>query len=116
VELWAKVQEIVTSVPFVFLIAVIIAVALYRWGGRISAKAPPIEGKLASYACGEELSAEKIQVDLQRFFAYCVYFMIFDILAFMLATSLSSPGLLPATFAFILLLAVVMLLPLVGRR
>lgn len=109
-------QEIITSIPFAFLIALFLVAVLYWWGGRISAKASPVEGKLASYACGEELPAEKIQVNLQRFFAYCVYFMIFDILAFMLATSLSSPGLLPATFAFILLLAVVMLLPLVGRR
>lgn len=105
-----------TSIPFAFLITLLLAVFLYWCGGKISAKAEPIEGKLASYACGEELPAERVQVNLQRFFVYAVYFMIFDILAFMLATSLSNPGMLPSIYAVVLLLAVVMLLPLVGRR
>lgn len=115
-EFEATVQEILTSIPFGFFIAVLLAVFLYWWGGRISAKGRPSDGKLASYACGEELPAEKLQVNLQTFFVYAVYFMIFDILAFMLATSLTSPGILPAAYALVLLLAVAMLLPLIGRR
>lgn len=109
-------QEIFASLPFAFFVAVLLALCLYWWGGKISAKGKPSEGKLASYACGEDLPAEKLQVNLQNFFVYAVYFMIFDILAFMLATSLRNPGILPAAYALVLLLAVVMLMPLARRR
>jgi len=110
------VQEIVTSIPFALLATVTLSVFLYLLGGRISAKAEPSTGKLAQYACGEELPSQKLQVNLQTFFVYAVYFLIFDILAFMLATSLASPGLLPAIYTLVLLFAVVMLLPLTGRK
>ena len=109
-------QEVLTSIPFALLATVTLSVLLYLLGGRISAKAKPSTGKLAQYACGEELSSQKLQVNLQTFFVYAVYFLIFDILAFMLATSLASPGLLPAMYTLVLLFAVVMLLPLTGRK
>lgn len=109
-------QGIVTSIPFALLATVTLSVFLYLLGGRISAKAEPSTGKLAQYACGEELPSQKLQVNLQTFFVYAVYFMIFDILAFMLASSLASPGLLPAIYTLVLLFAVVMLLPLTGRK
>ncbi len=114
-EFGAGVQDIVTSVPFGFVVAVLLGLCLYWLGGKISAKGKPSDGKLASYACGEELPAEKVQVNLQTFFVYAVYFVIFDILAFMLATSLTSPGILPAAYALIMLLAVALLLPLIRR-
>jgi len=115
-EFRTKVQEIFASLPFAFVVALLLAAFLYWCGGKISAKGKPSEGKFASYACGEDLPAEKLQVNLQTFFVYAVYFMIFDILAFMLATSLMTPGVLPAAFALILLLAIVMLMPLTRRK
>ncbi|MCD6504720.1 NADH-quinone oxidoreductase subunit A, partial [Candidatus Bathyarchaeota archaeon] len=44
-------------------------------------------GKSAPYACGEDLPAEELKVNLERFFVFAVYFLIFDVLAFILATS-----------------------------
>jgi len=102
-------QELFISLPFVFVLSLIAALMLYWYGGKISPKAAKTPGKLAQYACGEEMPAEKLQVNVERFFIYAVYFLVFDILAFMLATSFASPGFMPALYAVITLLAVALL-------
>jgi len=109
-------QEIFTSLPFAFLVSLATALLLYWYGGRISPKGSKVPGKFTQYACGEEVPAEKLQVNVERFFIYAVFFLVFDILAFMLATSLSSPGFMPALYAVITLLAVVLLLPMLRIR
>lgn len=81
----------------------------------VGAKGEKTVGKVAPYACGEDLPPRKFQVDIKNFFIYAVYFLIFDILAFILATSLSTPGFFPAIYAFIVLMAVIILLPLWRR-
>jgi NADH:ubiquinone oxidoreductase subunit 3 (subunit A) len=103
--------EIFTSLPFAFAISIIVAILIYWYGGKIGAKGSKTAIKLSQYACGEYFMAEKLQVNVERFFIYAVYFLIFDILAFMLATSLLSPGLVPAMYALITLLAIVLLMP-----
>ena len=108
--------ELFTSLPFVFLVSLATALLLYWYGGRISAKGAKIPGKLSQYACGEELPAEKLQVNVERFFIYAVYFLVFDILAFMLATSVGNLGFIPALYAVITLLAVILLLPMLKIR
>jgi NADH:ubiquinone oxidoreductase subunit 3 (subunit A) len=110
---WA---ELFTSLPFVFMISLVTSILLYWYGGRISPKVAKSPGKLSQYACGEEVPAQKLQVNVERFFIYAVYFLVFDILAFMLATSLGSPGFMPALYATITLLAVVLLLPMLKSR
>ncbi|MGQ9542738.1 MAG: NADH-quinone oxidoreductase subunit A [Candidatus Bathyarchaeia archaeon] len=104
--------EIFSSLPFAFIISVVIAIILYWCGGKIGVKGTKSPAKLSQYACGEYFMAEKLQVNVERFFVYAVYFLIFDILAFMLATSLLSPGLVPTLYALITLLAVILLIPL----
>ena len=74
------------------------------------------EGKVAPYACGEDLPARKLQVDAGRFLIYVVYFLIFDILAFIVATSLNTPGYFPTVYVLIVLMAVTVLLPLLRRE
>lgn len=96
----------------VFLTALIVSLVFYWIGGKISPKGKKTPGKLATYACGEEYPPEKLQLNIQRFFIYAVYFMIFDILAFVLATSFVSPGIMPALYAIVTLSAVMLLLPL----
>jgi len=105
-------QDVVASLPIAFLTALVVSLVLYWIGGRIAPRGKRTPGKLATYACGEEYPPEKLQLNVQRFFIYAVYFMIFDILAFILATSFMSPGLMPALYAIITLSAVVLLLPL----
>lgn len=71
--------------------------------------------KVAPYACGEDLPPERLQVDMEKFLIYAVYFLIFDVLAFILVTSLYSPGFFPIIYASIGLMAAVFLLPLLRR-
>jgi len=106
------VQDSITSLPVVFLTALVASLIFYWVGGRIAPRGKKTPAKLAPYACGEEYPSEKLQLNVQRFFIYAVYFMIFDILAFILATSFTNPGLMPALYALINLSAVVLLLPL----
>ncbi|MCK4424661.1 NADH-quinone oxidoreductase subunit A [Candidatus Bathyarchaeota archaeon] len=109
-------SELLISLPVVFFLSLVIGLILYLVGWIVGAKGEKTVGKVAPYACGEDLPPRKFQVDVKRFFIYAVYFLIFDILAFILATSLSTPGFFPAIYAFIVLMAVVILLPLRRRE
>lgn len=61
---------------------------IYVVGGRISPKGGSNRNKLLSYACGEKFPSVKLQFNLESFFIYAMYFLVFDVLAFVLATSL----------------------------
>ena len=100
------------SLPFIFFLSLIIGLLLYWVGGKIGAKGYKSRDKLAPYACGEDLPPSKLQVNAEKFLVYAVYFLIFDILAFIIATSLNAPGYFPAIYAAIVLMAIVILLPL----
>ena len=107
--------DLLISLPFIFFLSIMVGLILYWVGGRIGAKGEKSADKVAPYACGEDLPPRKLQVDVERFLIYAVYFLIFDILAFILATSLSTPGYFPAIYASIVLMAIVILLPLWRR-
>ncbi len=103
--------DLLISLPFIFFLSLLAGLVLYWVGGRVGAKGEKGADKVAPYACGEDLPPRKLQVDVERFLIYAVYFLIFDILAFILATSLNTPGYFPAIYATIVLMAVVILLP-----
>ena len=103
------------SLPFIFLLSLLIALILYLVGRKVGAKSKQSADKVAPYTGGEDLPAHKLQIDVERFLVYAVYFLIFDILAFILATSLITPGVFPVLYALIVLMAVVILLPLWRR-
>ncbi len=103
------------SLPFIFFLSLLIGLIFYLVGRIIGAKGKETTDKVAPYACGEDLPARKLQVDVESFLVYAVYFLIFDILAFILATSLNTQGVFPAVYAVIVLMAVVILLPLQRR-
>jgi NADH:ubiquinone oxidoreductase subunit 3 (subunit A) len=109
--MWA---EILTSIPFVFLVSIIVTLIFYGIGRSISAKGEKTPGKLASYACGEDFPAVKLQVNVERFFVYTIYFLIFDALAFLMVLSFASlvPSLIiyPVIFSIIVLLSVAIML------
>jgi len=98
--------------PAVFGFCVIVMLLIYWLGGKISAKTRQgnVAGKTAPYACGEDLPSEELKVDLDRFFIFAVYFLVFDVFAFILATSFNSLGLVPLVYTLIVLMAVLMLL------
>ena len=107
--------DLLISLPFIFFLSLLIGLIFYLVGRIVGAKGRETADKVAPYACGEDLPARKLQVDVERFLVYAVYFLIFDILAFTLATSLITPGVFPVVYAVIVLMAVVILLPLWRR-
>jgi len=109
-------NDLLISLPIIFFLCLVVGLILYWVGGRVGAKGEKSADKVAPYACGEDFPPRKLQVDVERFLIYAVYFLIFDILAFILATSLNTPGYFPAIYASIVLMAVVILLPLWRRR
>jgi NADH:ubiquinone oxidoreductase subunit 3 (subunit A) len=110
------VTDILTSLPFVFLLCLAVGLTLYLIGGLVGAKSKESADKIAPYTGGEDLPPRQLQIDVERFFIYAVYFLIFDILAFILATSLNTPGFFPALYATIVLMGIVLLLPLWRRK
>ncbi len=90
----------------VFAISLAVVVLIFLLGSRGTAKGATGGGKTEPYACGEDLPAEESKIDLERFLIYAVYFLIFDILAFVLATSSFATGLMPVAYISVVLLAV----------
>lgn len=103
--------------PFTLWIAlglVLIAVVLLYLLGRRIAPRNPTPAKLKSYACGEDMEGGQAQF-YPNAFIFAIYFTIFDILAFVLATAMVTldQGMeytaIPAIFAGIGLLGVLTL-------
>lgn len=92
-------------------LAIVVAFFIMGVGKEISAKSPDTEGKLAPYACGEPVPATKVRMNVENFFIYAVYFMIFDVLGFVLATTIAQPVnlLLPLFYAGTGLVSIVIL-------
>ncbi|MEM2109520.1 MAG: NADH-quinone oxidoreductase subunit A [Candidatus Odinarchaeota archaeon] len=101
-------------VPIAFIIILIATAAIYAWGRRV---APPSRKKgeaLETYACGEEQTDVHTHFRINWFY-YAVYFMIFDIIAFILTFGAFQLGILPAVYAVVLygavsLIAIIVLL------
>ena len=103
-------------------IAVVIIAILYLVGGSISAKGKPSVGKYRPYACGEDFPPPEPRVNLMAFFWYILFFVIFDVVAFIVATSYGVIGatapllkILPAIYLALATMAVLMLFPLRGE-
>ncbi|MHA1408945.1 MAG: NADH-quinone oxidoreductase subunit A [Candidatus Odinarchaeia archaeon] len=85
-------------IPIGFLIVFIAVVVLWAWGKHV---APPSreEGEaVTTYACGEDQPILSTQFRINWFY-YAVYFMIFDIIAFILAMGAFTLGTYPAVLA-----------------
>lgn len=94
----------------VFGVSAIVILLIYWVGGRVSAKGTPGAEKVMPYACGENLPAEESRVDLERFLVYALYFLIFDVISFVIVTSFYITGIVPAMYSLIALLAVAVLI------
>lgn len=104
--------ELIASLPFIFIVSFLVGLTIYLLGRIVGAKGEKSVGKTAPYACGEDLPPKKFQVNVEEFFIYAIYFLIFDSLAFILATSLSTLGYFPVVYALIILMTVLVLTPL----
>jgi NADH-quinone oxidoreductase subunit A len=97
--------EILLSLPVAFILLLAASGLLYLLGKRMAPKPNPTPGKLASYACGEDIPGMKIQFGYRLFFFVALFFTIMHVAALVIATA---PAGKIALFA-ILYLAVVFL-------
>jgi NADH:ubiquinone oxidoreductase subunit 3 (subunit A) len=103
--------EGLSSFAVVLAVAVALALILLAIGNDIAPKGPDTPGKLAPYACGEDIPATRVNVNIENFFIYAVYFMVFDVLGFVLATTLARPSniILPLGYAAASLVSIAIL-------
>jgi NADH:ubiquinone oxidoreductase subunit 3 (subunit A) len=83
--------EGLTGFTFILILAVVVALIIMAIGNDIAPHGPDTAGKLAPYACGEDIAPQKVMVNVERFFLFAVFFMIFDVLGFVLVTTLARP-------------------------
>jgi len=95
----------------VFATTLLLTILIYWLGGKYSAKGGKSEGKLSPYSCGEDLPYEgELRVNLERFFIYAVYFLIFDVIAFMLVVSFKITPIHAVTYALITLISIIFMI------
>jgi len=101
------------SLPFIFLLTLLVSTLLYGVGSLISQKVKEAKrsGKLEPYACGERLPAKKLQVNIERFFLYVTLFMIFDITAFLLSLSFNASFMYTLIFTAIIASSLLIIIP-----
>jgi NADH:ubiquinone oxidoreductase subunit 3 (subunit A) len=108
--------DLILSFPFIFVISLVFSLMIYLIGSLVSPKGKDTVEKFSTYACGEDLPARKLQSNINNFFIYVTFFMIFDISAFILALSFESHGLFPAIFITITACSALTLLPAMRGR
>jgi NADH:ubiquinone oxidoreductase subunit 3 (subunit A) len=103
--------EGLTGFTLVIIVALVVALVILAIGNNLAPRSPDTAGKLAPYACGEDIPPTKVRVNVENFFVYAVYFMIFDVLGFVLATTLARPMnvMLPIMYAAASLVSIVIL-------
>ena len=108
------ISDIPLVLPLVFGVSLLVALIIYLVGGKISAKGSELPGKTAPYVCGENETLPEVKVSLERFLTFAVYFLIFDVLAFMMVTAYYNLGFMPIIYSLVVLLSVAMLV--VGKK
>lgn len=81
-----ELQELLTPIVG-FLIASLVSIIIYAIGGAIAPKASSSKDKLAPYACGEDFPPEKTPISI-HVFDFAALFMVFDVVALMIALSM----------------------------
>jgi NADH:ubiquinone oxidoreductase subunit 3 (subunit A) len=108
------ISDIPLVLPLVFGVSLLVALIIYLVGGKISAKGSALPGKTAPYVCGENEVLPEVKVGLERFLTFAVYFLIFDVLAFVMVTAFYNLGFMPIIYSLVVLMSVAMLV--VGKR
>lgn len=78
--------DILLSPPVAFLIFLGLAFLLYALGSRMAPKLKKEGGKLATYACGEDLPGVKLQFGYRLFFFIALFFTMMHVAALVIAT------------------------------
>ena len=78
--------DILISPPVAFVLFLAIGYLLYVVGSRMAPKLKKTGGKLATYACGEDLPGIKIQIGYRLFFFVALFFTMMHVAALVIAT------------------------------
>jgi NADH-quinone oxidoreductase subunit A len=78
-------KNIIVSPLLVFVIFLLIAYAIYRFGGLLSPKTKIISGKLKAYACGEDIPGRFVQPTYHVFYI-AFFFTILHVSVLVVAT------------------------------
>lgn len=111
-------QNLLVSVPVLFVISLIIVLIIVAFSRKIAPPARESVDRNKPYACGEDLPCEQGQFFV-HIFEYAVFFLIFDIVAFVLATAAFNIGLiagnltaiLPVIYVLIITFTIMVLFP-----
>jgi NADH:ubiquinone oxidoreductase subunit 3 (subunit A) len=69
-----------------FVLFGVVAYGLYRLGDLVAPKLKDVGGKLAQYACGEDVPAQKFQLSYKLFFYAALFFTMMHVAALVIAT------------------------------
>jgi hypothetical protein len=96
--------------PIAFLIFLLIGYLIYRLSRALGPKPSMEEGKLSTYACGEDIPVKKVQY-AYHLFHFAFFFTVLHVAALVIATVPSgSIALVGIIYLLIALIAVVVLL------
>jgi NADH-quinone oxidoreductase subunit A len=83
--------DILLSPPLAFVVFLLLFYLLYLLAGRLAPKVKKSGGKLATYACGEDIPGYKIQFGYRLFFFVALFFTMMHVATLVVATLPSGP-------------------------
>jgi NADH:ubiquinone oxidoreductase subunit 3 (subunit A) len=98
-------MELAVGFILVIFLSFAFAVAIWLIGRSVAPKARTTGGAVDSYTCGEPaFLGGKVQFNLELF-NFAMYFMLFDIVGFILFLSWANPGIVVIAYLLIALVA-----------
>jgi NADH:ubiquinone oxidoreductase subunit 3 (subunit A) len=106
-----RLLEGLSNFALLLVFAAVVAMVIMALSNELAPKGADSPGKLAPYACGEDVQPAKVRLNVENFFIYTVYFMIFDVLGFVMATTIARPTnvMVPLAYAAASLISIVIL-------
>jgi NADH-quinone oxidoreductase subunit A len=98
------------SPPVAFVVFLGAALLLYALGSKMGPKLTKAGGKLATYACGENLPGIKVQFGYRLFFFIALFFTIMHVSALVIATVPSGKIIFFAIFYLLMIFLAIMAL------
>jgi NADH-quinone oxidoreductase subunit A len=102
--------EFLVSPPVAFLLFLVIAGLISLLAKRMAPKLTKVGGKLATYACGEDIPGTKVQFGYRLFFFVALFFTIMHVATLMIATVPSGKVLVFAGLYLIVIFLAIMAL------
>jgi NADH-quinone oxidoreductase subunit A len=81
-----KAITLLLSPPVAFFVFLAMAFLLYALGAKMAPKQTKAGGKLATYACGEDIPGVKVQFGYRLFFFVALFFTIMHVATLVIAT------------------------------